>query len=218
MEGVANRRVLLDGARGEVHVAPAADDAGPAIGAAYYGLAQLAPGLRGRRLRTDSLGRRYPRAEVERAIARTPAVRMSGGGDVREQAVALLAARNVVGWFEGGAEFGPRALGARNILCDPRLPDGQVLLNRIKRREPFRPFAPAVLAEHATEWFDVPAASRPMEFMLDVCRVRRERRRRSRRSCTSTARRGPTPSTRFTTAPSTTSSAGSTTAPGFRWS
>lgn len=84
-------------------------------------------------------------------------------------AAAALAAGEVVGIANGRAEFGPRALGNRSLLADPRGPDTKDKVNRIKQREPFRPFAPVVLAEHANEYFDMPVSASPyMQFVADV--------------------------------------------------
>ena len=85
----------------------------------------------------------------------------------------MLAEERVVGWFQGGSEFGPRALGNRSILADPRTTIGSTALNdRIKHREPFRPFAPAVLADHASRWFDL---NTPSPFMLLAPPVRQDK-------------------------------------------
>jgi carbamoyltransferase len=84
----------------------------------------------------------------------------------------LLERQKVVGWFQGKSEFGPRALGQRSILFDPRVAGGRERLNRLKRREPFRPFAPAILEERAGDWFVEGGAS---PFMLQVWRFRRDK-------------------------------------------
>ncbi|HEX2253888.1 MAG TPA: carbamoyltransferase C-terminal domain-containing protein [Thermoanaerobaculia bacterium] len=89
-----------------------------------------------------------------------------------EAAAERLAAGRIVGWFHGGMELGPRALGGRSILADPRDPEMRERLNRrVKRREPFRPFAPSVLAEAAAEHFDLPGPTAASPFMLETCRV-----------------------------------------------
>jgi len=98
--------------------------------------------------------------------------------DTIAEVARRLAQGQVVGWFQGRSEFGPRALGHRSILLDPRRPDGQAHLNaRVKHRESFRPFAPVVLAEHADTWFDLGPAGGESPFMLRVVPVRPERRR-----------------------------------------
>lgn len=85
----------------------------------------------------------------------------------------MVADGNIVGWFQGRMEFGPRALGNRSLLADPRRPDTRAILNRrVKHREDFRPFAPSVLAEHAEDWFDMGPPSPSQEFMLFACPTR----------------------------------------------
>jgi len=169
LNSVANHKVLAR-AFDDVFILPAACDGGTAIGAAYYGLKQLIPAPRIRRFTTDSLGRSYEPDKVEQALAGLPGLRDITASDPLQQTADALAAGKIVGWFTGGSEFGPRALGQRSILCDPRQRDGKALLNgRVKHREAFRPFAPAVLAEHVQEWFDVAKPSDLTSFMLEVC-------------------------------------------------
>ena len=92
-------------------------------------------------------------------------------------AADMIADGKIVAWFQGRMEFGPRALGNRSLLADPRRPDMRNILNqKVKHREDFRPFAPSVLAEHADEWFEVGAQSASHEFMLFACRVKPDRR------------------------------------------
>jgi carbamoyltransferase len=89
----------------------------------------------------------------------------------------MIAEGRIVGWFQGRMEFGPRALGNRSLLADPRRRDMRDILNRkIKHREAFRPFGPSVLAEHADGWFDVGSHSQSDEFMLFACPVKIDRR------------------------------------------
>jgi len=91
----------------------------------------------------------------------------------------MIADGKIVAWFQGRMEFGPRALGNRSLLADPRRPDMRSILNqRIKHREDFRPFAPSVMAEHADEWFEVGDHSTSHEFMLFACPVKSDRRDR----------------------------------------
>lgn len=158
----------------DVYVMPAAEDSGPAIGAAYYGLHALRGGrLQGQRVGTDSVGRPYRRAEIDAAIARVPHVEVVAGGDALDATVARLCAGEIVGWFEGGSELGPRSLGQRSLLCDPRRPDAKAVLNdRVKHRESFRPFAPAILRDEVPAWFEVAAERVDSPYMLRVCRFK----------------------------------------------
>jgi carbamoyltransferase len=116
---------------------------------------------------------RDDRAERPWRLANVP-LRVERPDDLPARVAELLAAGKAVGWFQGGSEFGPRALGQRSILADPRDPNMPAFLNeRIKHRQWFRPYAPAVLLEHLPEWFELDA---PSPHMLLVARVRPEKR------------------------------------------
>jgi carbamoyltransferase len=169
LNSVANEHIVRHGGFDDVFIMPAAEDSGVAIGAAYHGLWLLTNENSYRPLTRDSVGRRYSVEEVDHAVASTPAVRVVRHRDAREETARLLRDGQIVGWFEGGSELGPRALGQRSILCDPRRADAKDVLNqRVKHREGFRPFAPAVLREHVEEWFDVPPGLADSPFMLRV--------------------------------------------------
>ena len=161
-------------------IQPAAGDAGGAVGAALAAHYQLNGAPRVTGLTLDSmagayLGPSYPQAEIEARLTRTGA-RFSVIGDaaVVSDTVQALVEQKAVGWFQGRMEFGPRALGARSILGDPRSPTMQKTLNlRVKYRESFRPFAPAVLREDAADWFELDDDSPYMLLVADVVRRRR---------------------------------------------
>jgi carbamoyltransferase len=173
LNSVANYKVLRNAGYRNIYVIPAAEDSGTAIGAAYYGLTKLRKAPSSCRLQTDSLGRQYTLAEVDAAISQLPELKVIETSDVVTKCVDLLCDGHVVGWFQGGAEFGPRALGHRSILCDPRKPDAKEMLNsRVKHREAFRPFAPAILAENAVDWFVLNGPTDLTDFMLEVCPFR----------------------------------------------
>jgi carbamoyltransferase len=179
---VANGRLAKAGIFDNLWIQPAAGDAGGALGAAY-----AADYIRSNRRwfpNTDGtdkmkgayLGPEYDTADVRRLARRYRAVyEQCPDIDVLcRKTAALMARGGVIGWFQGRMEFGPRALGNRSILGDPRLPDMQKKLNlKIKFREGFRPFAPSVLAEVAGEYFDLETAS---PYMLLVAPVREKRR------------------------------------------
>jgi carbamoyltransferase len=173
LNSVANRRLLdCNGFRG-MYVIPAAEDSGTAIGAAYYGLMRLTGRWSTRRLRSDSLGRKYAHPEIDRAIQSVPGLREIDAERVNDTVADLLASGNIVGWFCGGSEFGPRALGNRSILCDPRPNDGKQRINDgVKHRESFRPFAPIILREYVSDWFCTNGESPLLDFMLEVCPLR----------------------------------------------
>ena len=176
LNSVANERLVRESGFRRVHIVPAAEDSGVALGAAYAGLWQLTKTNTRRRLIHDACGRTYTPACVSSAVEQEPRVRASASSDAIADAVELLCAGKTVGWFDGRSELGPRALGQRSILCDPRRPDGKEVLNsRVKRREAFRPFAPAVLLEEVEDWFELEGAAPESPFMLRVCRFRPER-------------------------------------------
>ncbi len=169
----ANGRILEEGPFARLFIQPAAGDAGGALGAAALAWVEMA-GERPEPLENVRLG---PAFDPEPWLRATPAELADYGGRPRElfaEVAARLEAGEIVGWFDGRLELGPRALGGRSILADPRPVANRERLNReIKQREPFRPFAPAVLEGHAGELF---AVSEPSPFMLRAHAVRPERR------------------------------------------
>jgi len=158
---VANSRILRDTPFERIWIQPAAGDAGGSLGAALFVWHQLLDNERaayGRdRQRGSFLGPRYNRDDIVATLARNSATYLLVDDEVAlcDLVAGLLADGNVVGWFQGRMEFGPRALGARSILGDPRSPRMQSVMNqKIKFRESFRPFAPAVLLDHVDDWFE----------------------------------------------------------------
>ncbi|MFA5593144.1 MAG: carbamoyltransferase [Micavibrio sp.] len=174
---VANGRLLKEGQFKNIWIQPAAGDSGGALGAAltaYYThhnkprIAGFADSMKG-----GYLGPAFDEEEICRQLESLGAVfeRCDDFLDVTAQA---LANQKAIGWFQGRMEYGPRALGARSILADPRAPDMQKNLNlKIKFRESFRPFAPSVLDTHKNNWFDIDTAS---PYMLLTAPVREDRR------------------------------------------
>jgi carbamoyltransferase len=163
-----------------VFVQPAAGDAGLAIGAAYYVYHQVLGQPRSFEMKHSYWGPEYTPSEIRSAIQASELA--AAGVEISElpedelvRATAeRIAAGDIVGWFQGRAEWGPRALGNRSILADPRSPHMKETLNaRIKHREMFRPFAPSILAERAGEFF---ARSNPSPFMQFCYSVRPEKR------------------------------------------
>lgn len=164
-----------------LYVQPAAGDAGGALGAALFhhcrmGFARPAP------LENPFLGLAYDTREIRAALdeARLSAFRFfESEQELVAKVARLLADGAVVGWMQGRFEWGPRALGNRSILASPMRADMQRIINeKIKFREPFRPFAPAVLAEEAQRFFEIGACDDPMQvesFMLSVCKVKPEK-------------------------------------------
>lgn len=177
---VANGKLLKDGAFERIWIQPAAGDAGGALGAAlsaYHGFAgRERPVPRGDAMKGSYLGPRFDQADIERRLRAAGAV-----FEVLDDATLIgtcadeLAAGKALGWFQGRMEFGPRALGGRSILGDPRSPSMQSVLNlKVKYRESFRPFAPSVLREDVADWFELDSDS---PYMLLVAGVKESRRR-----------------------------------------
>ena len=157
---VANEVITRSGLFGTVHMNGSCEDNGTAIGAALAAYAHLT----GERLSepvTDYYGRTYNDSEIEAALdaARCPYRRLSDA-EVTETSARLLSDGAVIGWFQGGSEFGPRALGNRSIIANPTDPQIKYVLDLIvKRRERYRPYAPAVLAERSRDFFDIDGPS-----------------------------------------------------------
>ena len=177
---VANGKVLRDGRFENVWIQPAAGDAGGALGAAlsaYHGfLAQpRKTNGGGDAMQGSYLGPRFGQDEVERRLSAAGAefTRLDDE-DLLDAIVEALTAEKAVGWFQGRMEFGPRALGGRSILGDPRSPRMQKTLNlKVKYRESFRPFAPSVRREDVAEWFELNGDSPYMLIVADVLEGRR---------------------------------------------
>ena len=179
LNAVANGRVVREGPFDNVWIQPAAGDAGGALGAALLGWHRhfdekrrvVSPDG----MRAAQLGPSYSDKAIEAALTAAGAMfEWMEEKDLIAKTAQLLSDQNVVGWFQGRMEFGPRALGARSILADPRSPRMQALINlKVKFREGFRPFAPSVLAERAAEYFELDGES---PYMLVVAPVLASRR------------------------------------------
>jgi carbamoyltransferase len=179
---VANGKILRDGAFKDLWIQPAAGDAGGALGAAYaawhreLGQERVRPtgrdGMKG-----SYLGPVYAEDDIERRLTAAGAKFETLSEDAMiETAASALAEEKAVGWFNGRMEFGPRALGGRSILGDPRSATMQKTLNlKVKFRESFRPFAPSVLREDMADWFNLDYDS---PYMLLVDHVREDRQRK----------------------------------------
>lgn len=175
LNSVANERIIREGAFRDVYIIPAAEDSGAAIGAAYHGLWTLTGTNTRRKLIRDALGRPYSNDDIRAAISDAPGVETVASDDYLGDAVELLCAGKNIGWFQGRSEFGPRALGQRSIISDPRRVDGKDDLNlRVKHREAFRPFAPVILREKSDQWFDWEGSSSESQFMLRVADFKQE--------------------------------------------
>jgi carbamoyltransferase len=179
---VANGRIIREGPFDSIWIQPAAGDAGGSLGSALFVWHQLLNKPRtadpGDSQRGSLLGCSFTTEQIEAFLhqAEVPHERFSDETALLDHVADLLAQEKVVGWFHGRMEFGPRSLGARSILGDPRSPAMQATMNvKIKFRESFRPFAPCVLRDHCHEWFDMrPDQESP--YMLLVAPVRHEQR------------------------------------------
>jgi carbamoyltransferase len=171
---VANGELLRSGIFNDIWIQPAAGDAGGALGAALVAWHELHDGSRkvnsSDSMRGAYLGPRYGDNDIRQALDVAGAVYTRlDDGDLMPQLADILADENVVGWFQGRMEFGPRALGGRSIIGDPRSKKMQSVMNlKIKYRESFRPFAPSVLGEYVGEYF---VQDRPSPYMLLVAPV-----------------------------------------------
>jgi len=177
---VANGKIFDATPFEQVYVHPAAGDAGLAVGAAYYVWHQILGQPRSFVMNHAYWGPGYSPEQVRAAVA---ASSVSQGGytiaelheeELLRRTAAIIAEGKILGWYQGRAEWGPRALGNRSIVADPRRPEMKEILNRrIKHREIFRPFAPSILAEKTGQWFD---KSHPSPFMSLAYSVLPEKR------------------------------------------
>jgi carbamoyltransferase len=177
---VGNGRILREGPFQNIWIQPAAGDAGGALGAALFawyghqGNPRTADGRKDQQ-RGSYLGPAFDDGAIEATLRKLGArFRMLPREELINTVAELLEGENVIGWFQGRMEFGPRALGARSILGDPRSTRMQAVMNlKIKYRESFRPFAPSVLREHAGEYFELETSSPYMLLVAPVVDRRR---------------------------------------------
>ena len=172
---VANGKILRDGAFKNIWIQPASGDAGGALGAALYashgvGEASRSTPVGGDGMAGAYLGPAYAQDDVEkRLLAAGAKFKVLPEKQMIAHTAKALADGKAVGWMQGRMEFGPRALGNRSILGDPRSPKMQSVLNlKVKYRESFRPFAPSVLREHVNDWFEMDVDSPYMLLVADV--------------------------------------------------
>jgi carbamoyltransferase len=169
----ANGMLRRSGVAETVWAFPAAGDAGLSVGAALLAASEAGE-IRPRRLEHAYWGPEYPDTALEAALRAEPRLRFHRAPDVAGETAALIAGGGIVGWFQGRMEFGPRALGNRSILADPRSVEMRDQVNRLKGREQWRPLAPSVLLEQASDYFELTGES---PFMLFATQVRRDRQR-----------------------------------------
>lgn len=172
---VSNSRILAETGFKEIFVQPAAGDAGGALGAAFYVYNTILGYPRSYIMRDAFLGPEFTDASIEQVLrSHDVPFRQCSREELLSETARLIADQQVVGWFQGRMEFGPRALGSRSILADARNPKNQSVVNlKIKFRESFRPFAPVIIQEKVSEYFEWDG---PSPFMLFVANVRPEKR------------------------------------------
>ena len=175
---VTNEVVWKSGEFANIFIPSAPHDAGTAIGAAMlvHCAKDKKPLQRG--YSTPYLGPAYSRRDILAAV-KSAGLKARQSKSPARDAAKMIADGKIVAWFQGRMEFGPRALGNRSLLADPRRPEMRNILNqKVKHREDFRPFAPSVMAEHADDWFETGKHSTSHEFMLFAPRVKPDRRDR----------------------------------------
>ena len=173
---VANGKILANTPFSRLYVPSAGHDAGTSIGSALYfynnelGMPRIEP------MYSGSLGSKFSAEQIERIlIDKQLNYKLCSESELYDQVTDRIIDAGVIGWFQGRAEFGPRALGNRSILVDPRRSDAKELLNKkIKKRESFRPFAPSILKEHVREFFE---QEDEVPFMEKVFVIREEKRK-----------------------------------------
>jgi carbamoyltransferase len=181
LNSVANGRILNETGFEELYIQPSAGDGGGSVGAALYAYHTVLGKPRKFVMEHAYWGQENSPCVIERFLKESgiPYERMEREEKLIERVVDYLQNGKVIGWSQGRFEWGPRALGSRSILADPRRADMKDIVNvKIKFREPFRPFAPSVLAERTEEYFDLPNAAKhhPARFMLYVVDVKPEKR------------------------------------------
>lgn len=172
---VMNGKVLLNTPFEEIYIQPAAGDAGTAIGVCYHIANVLLHQPRAFVMEHAYTGPEFVNGEIEEVV-RTSGLkhRQLSSEELTQAAACAIANGKIVGWFQGRMEFGPRALGNRSIVVDPRRPEMRDILNaRIKKREPFRPFAPSILEERVGEYFE---QTHPAPTMLMVYQIKPDKR------------------------------------------
>ena len=174
MNSVFNGRIAAEQVFENIYVPFAPDDSGNSIGAALWTAFRSDQYIQQEAAANPFLGRAYTDAEIENQLEASN-LRIEPKKDIITTA-DLLDQGKIVGWFQGRMEFGQRALGARSILADPRKAEMKERINKaVKFREPFRPFAPAILAERTLDWFEIPSGV-TVPYMEKVFRFKSEKR------------------------------------------
>jgi len=174
---VSNSKLIEKTKFKNIYIQPASHDAGTALGAAYFIWNTILGNPRSFIMEHAFLGPEYSNSKIRKVLEKNN-LKFTEHKDISKVAAKLISERNIVGWFQGKLEFGPRALGNRSILADPRYEKIKDILNeKVKHRESFRPFAPSVLAEKSGDWFKSTNSSLSTDFMLFAHEVRKDVRR-----------------------------------------
>lgn len=171
-----NKRFLDDAGFSSLFVQPAASDSGIPLGCALWGAHMILGLPRFWEMKSASLGRAYADEEIQHALkSREDKINARRSQNIAKDAAKLIAEGKIIGWFQGGSEYGPRALGNRSILCDARNPKMKDIVNeKVKHREWWRPFAASVLDEKQSEWFEIEHKS---PFMLLAAQVVQDKKK-----------------------------------------
>jgi len=169
LNSVANSMILKKTHFQKIFIQPAAGDAGDSLGSALYLYHQKLDKKRNNIMTDDYLGPGFSSDEIKNQLDHAK-ITYKYKKEIALEGAKLISQGKIIGWFQGRMEFGPRALGNRSILADPRIPKmKEILNNRVKQRENFRPYAPSVLIENYKEWFE---GNHPSPFMLLVSKVK----------------------------------------------
>lgn len=176
LNGVSNNKILEDGKFKDIFIQPACSDAGIPLGCALYGYHIILKQPRFWMMKTAYLGKEYAEEDYEKALENYKKdIDFHKSTNIAKETAELIKDGKIVGWFQGRSEYGPRALGSRSILCDPRIKEMKDILNeRVKHRENWRPFAASVLLEKMPEYFHLNYES---PFMLLVPKVKEKKKK-----------------------------------------
>ena len=178
LNGVSNNIILRDGKFDDMFIQPASSDAGIPLGCALWGYHVHFGNERFYAMKNAYLGKLYSDGDIKKALAaREGEITHAKSNAVAKETAKYLAEGVIVGWFQGRSEYGPRSLGSRSILCDPRKGEMKDILNeRVKHRENWRPFAASVLLESVPEYFEFPRGVES-PYMLFVPKIREEKKK-----------------------------------------
>lgn len=170
LNSVCNYRILTETDFGKIFIQPACGDSGLPVGSCLGLYFHFNPNGKRVELNSPFLGISYPEARIQSAIGELHFSNLQDPEQLLRATAEMLSEQKIVAWFQGGSEYGPRALGHRSILADPRRGEMKDILNlKVKHREPFRPFAPSVLQENSREYFELDV---PSPFMLLVSPIK----------------------------------------------